>query len=229
MNKRFSAIVIEPLDAKRGYLHQAILSDPNFRKLKGLRNIDEALKVLRGGAPFDVILISASFKSERIKYFITEAKLTPSGKEAAYIIITPASVQNRENIAKGMLDGSDGFLFVPFSVESMTEVAKIANAVSLKFEEERKKAALRILLPNITEALDSLATLAIEGENLAAGRARLKKAMAPVLPIRAELPDEYFDQLSSFCEKCHPRVISKYKTASKRVQAMLEKKKQQGL
>ncbi|HMO16689.1 MAG TPA: hypothetical protein PJ989_01220 [Oligoflexia bacterium] len=226
--KRFSAIVIEPVNTKRGYLYQAILTDPHFRKLKGFREIDEALHGLRGGAPVDVILISATFSSERIKAFIAQAKKTESGKEAAYIIITPVDIQTRENVASSMLDGSDGFLFIPFSVDSITEVAKIADAISQKFETERKKAALSILIPNITEALDSLATLAQEGENLAIGKARLKNAVRPVIAIKDQIPDYYFEQLAKYCENCPPRVLAKYKTASKRVQAMLERRKQQG-
>lgn len=223
MYERLSALIVEPNASKRGYLWQATLHEPQFCKVKGLKTLEDALSIL-GGNNFDVILISSSFSKDRVATFVSSSRMIAGGREAAYVTVVPAEEQTKENIALNLLDGLDGFLFIPFSVSSLKEVAKIAGRVKKKFEGEKKKAALKLLLPDLSKAVDNFAVSRMIKSNLEIEmKENLLEAFGSVKNIAIEFRSDYIDILTEFLESAPPRTLPAYKGASERVKQMYEK------
>ncbi len=210
---------------KQVYLNQVIRAEPEFTRLHGFRNVESSLKYLRTSEPVDVVIISSDFSQYVINHFISAAKESRGGKEAAYVLFSPMDQDSREHIATSMMEGMDGVLFSPFSVHSVREVARIAEQVRKKFEMERKKAALMLLLPNVTGALDSLAKAIYEGVNVTPAKKKLMSSLDSITPLRKELMEEYFSRLFVLCEEAKPRFKegSAYTGASTRLRKKLNK------
>jgi response regulator RpfG family c-di-GMP phosphodiesterase len=225
INKRFIPIVVEPDSMKQGYLHQAIRAESSFMKLRCFRNIDGTIKYLRSSEPVDVVLISSTYSQYVINHFVSAAKESKGGKEAAYVLFTPMEIDSRETIASSMIDGMDGVLFSPFSVHSVQEVARIADQVRKKFELQRKKAALFLLLPNVTKALDDLALALYQGISTVPAKKKLVSTLDKISPLKKDLANEYYTGLFSLLEEAEPRSSDTglYSGASKRLRQKLNK------
>lgn len=219
----FSALIIEPSASKRSYLWQATLSEPSFSRVKGIKSLEEAIFHLQEGNAFNVILLSNTFKRQQIASFIEKSKASSGGKEAAYVLVLPEDDQIRETIALTIKDGVDGFLFSPFSVNSLKEVANIAASVKLKFETEKRKASLLLILPDLTKALDSLSLLRLKGKDFSEKEKVFKTQANNLKEIAFDFRDLYIDLLIDECSHCKPRELPAYKGASKRVKELLDR------
>jgi DNA-binding NarL/FixJ family response regulator len=220
-----SALIIEESATRRSYLWQATLSEPQFAKVKGVKSLEEAIRQLTESKRFDVILLSNSFSRSTLAKFITQAKESAGGKESAFILVLPDDDQTREKIALTMKDGMDGFLFTPFSVSSLKEVARIASNVKQKFETAKRKASLLILLPEISHNLDLIALAKTKNKSSPDKEKELERLSTNLKEIALGFRDIYLDILSEICEKAPPREIPLYKGASERVKALINKKK----
>ena len=221
----FSALIVEASPTKRSYLWQATLSEPQFGRVKGIKSLEEAICHLEDGNKFDVLLLSNSHSRLQLKNFILKGKESSGGKEAAYVLVLPEDDEIRETIALTMKDGMDGFLFSPFSVNSLKEVAKIAAAVKHKFESERAVASLKLLLPDVTQALDALAFQKIKSKDCSEKEKEFKRVSANLREVALGFRELYVDQLTEICERAKPRQLPSYKGASERVKALIGSKK----
>jgi response regulator RpfG family c-di-GMP phosphodiesterase len=226
-SKRYIPIVVEPDLRKQAYLHQAIRAEPEFKKSKGFRNVESSLKYLRSSESVDVVLISSEFTQYVINHFISAAKESRGGKEAAYVLCAPMDKDSREDVAASVIEGMDGVLFSPFSVHSVKEVARIAAQVKKKFELKRKKAALLLLLPNVTNAIDDLSKLMFEGSNISPAKKKLMSSIDSIAHLREDLMEDYYSALFSLCESGRPRPTNSmslnYTGASTRLRKRLNK------
>jgi DNA-binding NarL/FixJ family response regulator len=220
--KKYQPLVIEPDTLKQAYLYQAIRAEPDFGKPNSFRNLESALKYLRSSPPVDVVLISFEFTQYVINQFMLAAKESRGGKEAAYVLLASTNENSREHVALSMMEGMDGVLFSPFSVESVKEVVRVAEKVRKKFEMERKKAALLVLLPNVVSSLDDLAKVIYENGNTLPAKKRFMSTLDSINLLRKDLPDDYYYQLFKLCEESSPRSLSsrgRYVGASKRLRS----------
>ncbi|MFN8388879.1 MAG: hypothetical protein U0136_01155 [Bdellovibrionota bacterium] len=220
----FDALIVDPNPVSRGYLWQATLCEPNFRRVKAVSGLTEALNQLQKGNRYDVLLITSEVQSENIKEFVPQAKQIEGGREAAYVVVLKKKDQDSEKIALGIVDGTDGFLLEPFSVQSLKQVAAIAARVRGEHERQRAKAALSLMLFEIGPKLDAYAesrrtksdAITPQKEFIRSAQA-LKRLVAGNEQVYAEVAAEIFEQAP-------PRVPKgKYKGASKRVREMESK------
>lgn len=222
---KFYPLIIEPQYLKLGYLYQAMRASDSFKKGESFRNINDTIYFLHRSEAVDLVLISACFTSEEVKHFRSRALETPGGKEAAFVMMMPVDDEARENVAHSVIDGLDGVLFSPYSVESVREVAKIAADVRAKFEKGRMSAAMRILLPNLTNSLDDLAICLKDKSNDSVARKNLSKALDSISSLRSSMPAEYLSALESVLRNAKPRSEEGpgYAGASKRIRARFGK------
>lgn len=221
----YTALIIEPSASKRSYLWQATLSEPSFARVKGIKSLEEGLMHLQEGNVFNVVLLPSCFNRGQLATFIAKSKESYGGKEAAYVLVLPEDDQVREKIALTIKDGMDGFLFSPFSVNSLKEVANIAASVKLKFETEKRKASLQLLLPDFLLSIDNLALAHLKKKETSDKNKIVKQHANNLKEIATDFRDLYLDILMQECEKAKPRQLPAYKGASKRVKQMLEKSK----
>jgi response regulator RpfG family c-di-GMP phosphodiesterase len=211
------ALIIDPNPTSRGYLWQATLAEVNFQRVKAYSKFDTALNYLQEGAKYDVLLITSQFPKDEIARFVEQAKLSEGGKEAAYVVVLKAAHQNTENIATSMMEGVDGFLFEPFSVQSLRQVAAIAARVKSEFEKQRRRAAISLYVIDVMKALDDYALALFSDTDVVA---KNKLFLKSVLPFRKMGPEDlavYYDVVGEIFEKARPRPPISYKGASLRV------------
>ena len=218
------ALIIETNPTVRGYLWQATLAEPSFHNVKAVKTLDQALKQMCEGKVYDCVLMSGSIDREKTGAFVQKAKESPGGSEAAFVVVVPMSDQNRENIAVNILEGSDGFLFSPFSVASLREVAAIAMRVKRERARSKKQAALQLVMTDVSEILDSLTLAMFCGQPTDRYRRELKQATAALPRLVGEDTDIYYDALSDAFDQAVPRPKVEYSGASERVKQMLTKK-----
>ncbi len=222
---KLSALIIEPNHLTRGYLWQATMSEEFFARVKAVRKLSDALEQLRGGIEYDVLLVSASFASESIANFVREAKSSDGGKDAAYISVVPSHKIEKEDIAFSIMDGSDGFLFSPFSVSSLREVARVAAKVKVEKEKERYRAAITLLLDGVMQSLDMLALAKFLDKDSSAYKKGLDKAVAPIRKLDPMFIPIYYELMAEILpEQAEPRPELDYEGPSQRVRKMLEQR-----
>lgn len=223
--KKYIPLIIEPDNQKLGYLYQAVRAEADFVSVKSFRNIESSIQFLRSTERVDVVLISLDFSQYVISHFIEAAKESRAGREAAYVLLSPTDQDARENVAISMMEGMDGVLFSPFSVHSVKEVARIAEQVRKKFDDQRKKAAMMLLLPNMTTALDDVAKAIYDGVNVTPSKKKLMQSVERISPLRKEMLDEYYTNLFTICEGSRPRSSDgiQYTGASSRLRKKLNK------
>jgi CheY-like chemotaxis protein len=201
------------------------MSEEFFTRVKAVRKLSDALEQLRNGIEYDVLLVSASFAGEAAANFVADARQSDGGKDAAYISVLPSHRIEKEDIAFSIMDGSDGFLFSPFSVSSLREVARVAEKVKREKEKERYRAAITLLLDAVMQNLDMLALakfLEKEDTNYKKG---LDKAIAPIRKLDASFMPIYFELLAEILpEQAEPRPELDYEGPSQRVRKMLERR-----
>jgi hypothetical protein len=106
---------------------------------------------------FDVIFVSHHVPQEQIAPFIKDAKSTPGGQDAAYILVLPTKEQASGDVAQAMMIGADGVLFEPYSVDILVEITLLAAKVRRERRTARDEAAFKFLLSDLIQQLDVLA------------------------------------------------------------------------
>ena len=214
---QLSALIVDFNPMSRSFLWQVTVEGVYFRRVKAYSHTKDALEHLRSGVKYDVLLITSQIPQEETKGFIAKAKESEGGKEAAYIVVVKIPDQTTENVASGMLGGTDGFLFEPFSIESLKQVAEIAERVRKKFEDERQKAAFQLIASDVMRCLDELAVATITNENLLAAKKQMQQSARSIKKMTSEQYALYVDIMSSVFENARPRAPIGYKGASQRV------------
>ncbi len=220
---KFSALVIEPSRSNRSYLWQALLAESSFERVRAIDDLDGALAHLQSGAGYDVVLASSDFPREKIGAFVKKARESAGGTESAYVTVVRKAGQTRENVAFGLVDGTDGFLFVPFSVHTLREVAVIASAVKKEHEHKRRLAALKLLLAEVRVTFSKVVTAMHCEEETAGMRHALATVGVSLKKIKEEDSALYYEVLLPHLENANPYYEVLYKGASARIRKKLKK------
>ena len=220
----FDVLIVDPNPNSRSYLWQATLAQANFRSVKAVAELNEALEQLNSGIHYDVLLITSALSSVNINQFVPAAKKTEAGKEAAYVVVLQRRHQNSENVATGIVDGTDGFLLEPFSVHSMKQVAAIAARVRGEHEAARMKTAISIMLEESMEALNVYAECIRKQSDAAAALKDFKRASKGLRKIAKDNFNVYVDLAAeSFAHSLPRPPKQRYSGVSNRVRELEQK------
>ncbi len=222
LTEMLDALIIDSNPLSRGFLWQATLAESHFRRVKAVSTLQAALDQL-GNHQFDVILIPSTIDVEDVKRFVSEARQSIGGKESAFVVVLKVPDQTTEKIATGIMDGTDGFLFEPFSVESLKQVAAIASRVKGEHERQRREAATKLLITDLMRRLDEFA-LAVQADKGAMihskERREFLKSSATLKKFRANDLGLYHQLAPEMFEAALPRLVV-YKGASRRLKKKL--------
>jgi CheY-like chemotaxis protein len=155
--KKYDALIVDPDMQKRALLKQVCGSVVNFGKVVPINSCFDALENVRGDGRHDVIFISHNIPQEQIPRFIKEAKTTPGGQDAAYILVLPTKEQGSGDVAQAMMIGGDGVLFEPYSVDILVEITLLAARVRRERRAARDEATFKFLLNDLIQQIDVLA------------------------------------------------------------------------
>ena len=176
----------------------------------------------------DVAFLAASFSGSEVSSFVQKAKSLKAGQDCAFVLLVRGENQDKSSIAQAVLDGVDGFLFEPYSVDALDEIAKLATRVRRERSVEREKLAMTLLISDIIRQIDLVAYLKsceLEPERT---WKRLVEACAPMRSYSAENQAVFFETLiEEFIKAPLPArsfQASQYKGASQRVKRKMAEK-----
>ena len=222
-------ILIVDSDAETSMLlKQAAMSVGLFRRVVALRHLREAIAKLGAEETTDLIFVSWHFDRQEVLDFITEARKTKHGEDAAYVMVLNTKNQDRELISQNMVAGIDGFLFEPYSIEYLTEIVQLARKVKAEKGEIRQRGAFALLVKDIIQSLDFVAQFKKLGQDAALTEKRFKRLCEPLRELDPDMLRLYSEvAVEQFSEIQAPRRLFKsgnYKGASERVKKAAEKK-----
>ena len=223
----YNCLAIEPDSKNRMILKQAMSLVAEFNHITLVRNDKAALELLRSGSAYDLIFISDRFDKNKISQFIKKAKEFDSVFLAGYILLT--STQNdARTVAKSLLQGIDGVLIEPYSIDSLQELSLLAAKVKEQREEEKRKIVLSFLASNVIYCVDIMAQAIILSHSANSIRRTIKRVNESILSLGSNnILELYLDILSkSFMKVQKPVIVvqeCRYKGTSERVKKIAQK------
>jgi len=161
--KKFNALIVDNDMASRMRLKQTASSVVEFGAVTLLSTPAEAISALTLSTPIDVVFVSWRLGPDVIRPFIQKAKETSQGQDAAYISVMKSASEGNASVAQVMMDGADGILCEPFSVDQLVEITRLSTKVRGERYESRERAALSLLIPDILKQLDLVAHIKSAG------------------------------------------------------------------
>lgn len=211
------AMIISPDLEARMRLKQAMAFVPEFKVVKVMATLTEGLQRLFSGEMFGSFFVSALFGHDVGCDFIRKSKQTEGGRDAAYIF-TLSGEAHSADIANDLVQGADGFLVEPFSVEALQKIYQLAVEVRKQRIQVRQRASLRLLLQTAMDGIDEWAwNSSLEGVPPVSTPSRLGKVRDSILALPEDQIETYFEVLEEvFCEIQKPRILG-YRGASRRL------------
>ena len=173
----FRALIIDSNPQTRSYLWEAVLAEPQFCNVFASKSLDEGRVMFETGLHCDVVLISSAQDPVLTKDFLTAIKATEGGKEIAYVSVVRASHQETEMLAASLVEGTDGLLLSPYSVNSVRQVAEVASRVKLGHEAKRREAGARMMLLQSIKLVDDYGKAVLLKKDSASPLAKFSKML----------------------------------------------------
>jgi len=226
---KYQAMIVDSDINSRMKLKQATGQVPLFADIAHETSLEETLDTLQSGnLHCDVVFISHRFDQGDVKRFIEQAKEIKNGQDAAYILVMDKKPGSNAEVAEYLTNGFDGFLFEPYSVDSLTEITRLAAKVRTERTAAREKVAITLLVTDLISQLDLVAFLKSSGYSVSKSQEKLKDLEEKLHALNPEAFQVYYDIATKmFSELPAPRKnlqVQKYGGVSTRVRQRMEKK-----
>lgn len=222
------ALVADPDITTRARLKEATSAVAQFASVYQFNTLNEALSYLQGEKRCDVMFISYRYQPGEVKNFLLQAKESPQGRDSAYVMVLKAKDQEGSTVASNVMLGVDGFLFEPYSVDSLVEITRLARRIRAERSAARVKLAITLSLSEVIQQLDVVAFLKSTGVEVSRSMRRLKEMCADMKGVAVEALPAYFEvAVKTFTEILSPRKIfqmKEYSGVSDRVKKRMEEK-----
>lgn len=176
--EKYDALICDPDIATRIRLKTATTAVPRFGRIGHCGSLPEASEALTGQLSFNVVFVSNRIPQEEITSFILKGRETPQGQDAAYIVVLAGTAQDSSTVAQNVMVGADGFLFEPYSVDSLVEITALAAKVKRDRSRAREAAALGLVVNDVISQIDIVAQLKKSGMDLGPNMKKLREMCA---------------------------------------------------
>jgi hypothetical protein len=225
---KFNCIIIDPDMTGRMRLKQATAPVNEFGMITPMSNINEANAYLAQDKPTDVIFLSGRLPQEQLSPFIQSAKLSKSGQDAAYVVVTKSASEGATGIAEIMMIGGDGMLCEPYSVDSLLEITLLSARVRKERSDQREKAAIGMIVKDIINQLDLVSCLKANGCELGLSIKKLKDLGGMIHAMSPESRKIYYDVMAEafMVAPIPPKAlgVKKYGGVSSRIKKKMDQK-----
>jgi hypothetical protein len=220
------ALIVDP-DAKwRGTLRAAAQTLTTFSDIKQASSCREARRILDSRPDCDIVFFSFRVPEAEMNAFVQEARRRAGGDEVTFVSIVPQPTDGGGDAATLLLQGMNGILFEPYSVQAIQELSEVVLTTKKQRLIERRRAAMRLVINEITQLIDQRALMIKRSRPSDVPTARIKKLMVPVHSMPPEEQQTFFELVEEeFCAVPPPQGIS-YAGVSERVRKKLEAKRE---
>ena len=197
-DRSLDAIAIESAATPRVRLKTVMKASHQFSDIRIYSTAEELRSSLDLVGKVDVVFISHRLGEPETAHMISELRNYPSTNSAAIITIVPAETP-KSLITAGLLDGADGFLIEPFSLDSLIEVTRLAGRLKRERRDVKVDVALKLYVAELKDQVSHLAN-----ETRAKHPAKLSweifREMCSVLKeMTPEWRERYFNMLHDSC------------------------------
>lgn len=194
------AAVVDSDAAKRTRCIDAARGSGFFKRTIGMLAVQDLLCRYENGEFFDVVFLGSALPPKTITDTVN--KLKSLHEDTACIVALGARDGGADSIATGMLGGIDGFLSEPFSVELLSDIARIALQLKKQNEENRTRLAVTILINEASKYLDAASVSLFKG--LAPGHSlrKLRGVSSKLENLSPAAKDLYYEVLEEIFSQC---------------------------
>ncbi|MCB0331182.1 MAG: hypothetical protein KDD70_16045 [Bdellovibrionales bacterium] len=220
--EKSNAVVIDPDPKDRAVLKSALHAISNYNKIFQAKSIRDCLSLMKEEESELLInFISYEFPKEEIGRLVAQGKSTPGGVDSAYVIVFKSDEQDSGTIARSLLDGIDGFVVAPYSVESLAKITKLAEKLKKERRQSRIEKTVKFLVEDTLATLDEVAARKLSGASPGEMVKRWKNQSDSIHYLDAELLPYYFKVLMELCDEAIPFAYheKKQKTEESRLQS----------
>ena len=225
---RLHAMVTDPDITTRMRLKEATTAVPQFSEVVQRNSLDEALSQLNSNERCDVVFISYKYDPDEVKAFVLKARESKQGQDCAYVLVLKSKDQDSSTVASSVVVGIDGFLFEPYSVESLVEITELSRRVRQERSTARAKLAMSLGLTEATEQLDLIAFLRSCGAEASRSMERFREICTNLSQSATQSIGAYYElAVKKFTDTSAPKSflkVKKYGGVSARVRKRIEEK-----
>lgn len=219
------SLIIDPDAVNRNRIKQAMMALPLFGKGNQAGSFADARARLYDYNTLDIVFISDKFEKEEIRVFIEELKANKVSQDAAFVLIMRSK---GNNMAEGILNGADGLLGEPYSVDTLQEITQLAERVKKHRERVRTEAGIQLLLKDLIVQVNNIASVISGGLEPTKQVRKLEELMTSIEKLEPGLQERYLVMMIDVFEKAPPSaraaLTQQYKGISNRVKGRIEKK-----
>lgn len=211
------AVIIEPVLENRTHLRE--LARDFCKSVSVSSSLQDGAERIRGLSNCDVLYVSSRFDFEAAKQFVASCKKTDIAKDSANLLIGSREDCSEAYLARLSLNGFDGILLEPASVDTF----KVSAEIALKARQEklklRTKKSVDILVRAIASQLDDLYIRKKSGHIFFMAQEKLSNLGKEIKSLDADSLSLYFSAAEEYFPNCMSVAISKDEigSASKRV------------
>jgi len=188
-------LVDKDIDSRMRLRH-AVSTVQDFGDAIQVNNLEDARHRLDSEITnFDVVFLSYEFPREQLSKLIDDGKKLKGGSDAAYVMLFAGNEDRNKCIAEGLLAGTDGFLFEPFSIEQLVEVTKLAAKIKLQRAAARQMLALDFIIKDFVRLIDVYSRLTMMGCDVTKARARVQRMSDRVKSFEPEVQQAFLQSL----------------------------------
>ncbi len=177
-------------------LRHAVSTVQAFGEAVQVNNLEDARQRLDSEiTKYDVVFLSYEFPRDQLSKLVTQGKNLHGGSDAAYVMLFAGNEDRNKCIAEGLLAGTDGFLFEPFSIEDLVDVTKLAAKVKLQRAAARQMMALDFIVKDFVRLIDVYSRLTMMGCDVTKARARVQRMSDTVKSFEPEVQQAFLQSL----------------------------------
>ncbi|RMG41621.1 MAG: hypothetical protein D6719_08220 [Candidatus Dadabacteria bacterium] len=196
MSQKINALIVHENATTRVNLKTATTSVYGFKDVRHVGSPHDALIQLnKDEEPVGAVFVARSFGKDVVSSFIANAKGTTRAQDAAFILILEASDQDSAAVTASLVEGGDGFLFEPFSVDTLKEITELAIKIRNKRLDLRERAAFKLLADDAVKYIDKVIEARLEGRDPGYDMKMLRKTEQAIANIGAESMPRFFSEL----------------------------------
>lgn len=161
MRFSYEAIIIDPHLESRTRLKEATKALNLFHNVNSSSSFTEAEKQLKAMKRCDLFFISERLSGLELQDFMRrvrnpESAETLGTRDSAFVVVLESNGRDSKALVDRVLNGADGILCAPFSVQALIDTTEIAERVKRERGHAREKAAIRLFVRELIDQIDHM-------------------------------------------------------------------------
>lgn len=198
MRFSYEAMIIDPQLESRTRLKEATKVVNLFHTVSVVASLEDAQKQLHNMRRCDLFFVSEKLSGPELQDFARRVRDADSPdtlgtRDSAFVVILESNGRDSKALVDRVLNGADGILCAPFSVQALIETTELAERVKRERGQAREKAALKLFVRELIDHIDHLAHLKRAGYESGVSSKVFRDMCSVLGKLDARLIETYID------------------------------------